>query len=114
MVALIRRLFFLDCTTLDGCPHQRKYARNERRGNKIEGGNFLFGATTAVGLSSPRRSHAAGTGLDEPEVPHAVMQETEQKVAFSVQASVGGFLYVDCTRTLEQEGTILSQADIGV
>ena len=31
---------------------------------------------------SPRRSHAAGTGLDEPGVPHDVTQQTEQDRTF--------------------------------
>ena len=63
---------------------------------------------------SPRRSHTAGTGLDEPGVPHAMTQQTKQEGFFSLQASADGFLRVDCTRTLEHEGTLSFQADVGV
>ena len=62
----------------------------------------------------PRRSHAAGTRLDEPGVPHAATQQTEQEGIFPFQASFNGFFHVDCTRTLEQEGTISFQAGVGV
>ena len=60
------------------------------------------------------RSHAPGTELDEPGVPHAVTQQTEQQRTFPRQASADGFFHVHCTRTLEQVGTILSQAGVGV
>ena len=33
--------------------------------------------------SSPRRSPAAGTGLDEPGVPHATTKQTAQERTFS-------------------------------
>ena len=42
----------------------------------------------------PRRSPAAGTGLDEPEVPHPVTQQTEQEITFPLQVGVGGFFHV--------------------
>ena len=65
--------------------------------------------------SSPRRSPAIGTGSDEPRVPRAeTQQSTEQAILFPLQASVDGFLHVDCTRNLDQEGTELLQADVGV
>ena len=63
---------------------------------------------------SPRRSPDVGTGSDEPGVPRAKTQQKEKKGRFSLQASVDGFLHVDCTRTLNQEGTSLLQADVGV
>ena len=61
----------------------------------------------------PRRSPVAGTGLDEPGVSHAVMQQTEQEESFSFQADIDGFLQVNCI-SLEQEGTFLLQADVGI
>ena len=68
-------------------------------------------------LSQPsqgRRSHAVGTGLDEPGVPHPEMQQTEQEGTFSFQAGFDGFLCVDCTRIPEQKRTLSCQADLGV
>ena len=43
---------------------------------------------------SPRRSPAAGTGLDKPGEPHTVTQQKEQEGTFLFQAGVNGFLYV--------------------
>ena len=63
--------------------------------------------------SPPRRSHAVGTGLDEPTVPHAITQQTEQKENFPLYAEVVGFLHVNCTSP-GQEGTISLQANVGV
>ena len=51
---------------------------------------------------SPRRSPSAGTGLNEPGVPHPEMQQMEQEGTFPFQAGADGFLYVDCMRTPEQ------------
>ena len=48
--------------------------------------------------SSPRRLPAAGTGLDEPGLPHPEMRQTEQEGTFPFQAGVDNFLDVDCTR----------------
>ena len=62
----------------------------------------------------PRRSPAAGTGLDEPGMSHVVTQQTEQEETFSFQAGIDGFLCVDSTRILEQGGNLPSQADVGV
>ena len=63
---------------------------------------------------SPRQSHAAGTGLDEPRGPNAVTQENEQEEGiFPFQADVDGSLHVNCTSP-EQEGTISFQADVVV
>ena len=62
----------------------------------------------------PRRSPAAGTGLDAPGEPHPEMQQTEQKGTFPFRAGVDGFLYIDCIRIPEQEGTLSFQADVGV
>ena len=45
---------------------------------------------------SPGRSHAAGTGLNEPGVPHTVTQQTEQEETFP-QSGVDGF----CVLTLQ-------------
>ena len=59
-----------------------------------------------------RRSYAAGTGLDEPGVPHAVTQQTELKRVFPFQAGVDGFLHVDCIS--EQERTVSLQAGADV
>ena len=39
--------------------------------------------------------------------------QTEQKIIFPLQANIDGFLHVDCTRTLDQEGVTLLQADAG-
>ena len=58
----------------------------------------------------PRRSAAAGKGLDEPGVPHADYAEQEEMFLF--QVGVDRFLHVDCIS--EQEGTISFQADVGV
>ena len=55
-----------------------------------------------------------GTGLDEPGVPRAETQPTEEEGIIPLQASVDGFLHVDCTRRLDQEVTNLLQADVGV
>ena len=63
---------------------------------------------------SPRRSPAAGTGLDEPGVPHPEMQQTKQEGTFPFQAGIDGFLHIDCMRIPEQERTSSFQADIGV
>ena len=63
--------------------------------------------------SSPRRSPAVGTGLDESGVSRAGTQSTEKDDTFPVQASVDGFLHVSCTSP-EQGTTILLQADIVV
>ena len=65
--------------------------------------------------SSPRRSPAVGTGSDEPGVPRAETQQaTKQDGIFLIQVRVDGFLYVDCTKSLDPEGTNLLEADIGV
>ena len=62
-----------------------------------------------------RRSHAAGTGLDESGVPHTVPQQTmEQEGTLSLQVDVDGFLRVDSTRIPEQGANLPSQADVGV
>ena len=63
---------------------------------------------------SPRRSPAAGTWLDEPGVPHTVMQQTVQEGTFPFHSGVDGFLHVNCTSIPEQEGTSSCQADVGV
>ena len=63
---------------------------------------------------SPRRSPTVGTGLDKPGVPYSVTQQTAQKGTSPFQADVDGFFHVDCTRILDQEGTVLLQADVGV
>ena len=64
---------------------------------------------------SPRRSPTIGTGLDKPEMPHSVTQQTAQKGTSPFQAYyVDGFLHVDCTRILDPEGTVLLEADVGV
>ena len=47
-------------------------------------------------------------------MPHAVTQQTEKEGNLPLQAYANGFLHVDCMRALEQEGTISSQADVGV
>ena len=47
-------------------------------------------------------------------VPYAVRQQTEQEGTFPFQAYVDGFLHVNCTKIPEEEGTISSQADVGV
>ena len=62
---------------------------------------------------SPRRSQAAGTGLCEPGVPHAVTKQTEQEKTFPFQADVDGSPHINCTSS-EQEGTISLQAYVGV
>ena len=41
--------------------------------------------------SSPRRSPAVGTGLNEPGVSRAGTQSTEKEEKLSLQASLGGF-----------------------
>ena len=61
---------------------------------------------------SPRRSPAAGTELDEPEVSHTVTQQTEQERTFPFQAGTDGFLHVSCIPV--QERTISFQAEVGV
>ena len=63
--------------------------------------------------SSPRCSPAIGTGSDEPGVPRAETQPTEEGF-LTVQASGDVFFHADCTRGPEQEGTNLLQADVGV
>ena len=63
---------------------------------------------------STRWSAAVLTGSDEPGVPRAETQKNEQKGTFPLQASIDSFLHVDCTRTLDQEGTNLLQADVEV
>ena len=65
--------------------------------------------------TSPRRSPAVCTGSDESGLPHAETQQTtEREGIFPFQASVDGFLHVDCTRSPDQEGTNLLQADVVV
>ena len=63
---------------------------------------------------SPRRSPAAGTGLDEPGMPHPEMQQMEQEGTFPFQAGVDDVLRVDCTKIPEQGKKLLFQADVGV
>ena len=63
---------------------------------------------------SPRRSPAVDTGLGEPEVSHADIQQAEQEGSFPFQAVVDSFLRVDCTRIPEQEANLPSQADAGL
>ena len=60
----------------------------------------------------PRRSPAAGMGLDKPGVPHLDIQQTEQEGTFLFQVGVDGFLHVDRMRISEQEGTLYFQADV--
>ena len=62
---------------------------------------------------SPRQSHAAGTGLDEPSVPHVVTEETKQEGTFPFQADIDDSLHINGTSP-EQEGTISLLADVGV
>ena len=121
--ALIRNLFILNCTTLDlslfflfffyfsvplsPTPEDFTLDMNV----KVES------LRLEILLSQPpqrRRSHAVGTGLDEPGVPHPEMQQTEQGGTFSFQAGFDGFLHVDCSRIPEQERTSSCQADVGV
>ena len=64
--------------------------------------------------SSPRRSHAAGTGLDEPGVPHTEIHQEEQEGTFPFEAGVDGILRIGCTKISEQEENLPSQADVGV
>ena len=63
---------------------------------------------------SPRRSPAVGTGSDELGVPRAETQQTEEKGFFTLQASVDGFLSVNCTSPEQETTTILLQADLRV
>ena len=62
---------------------------------------------------SPGQSHAAGTGLDEPGVPHAETQPDQEGI-FPFQVDIDGFLHVICASILEQEGSLSFQAGIGV
>ena len=50
---------------------------------------------------SPRRSSAAGTGLDKPGVPLPEIQQTVQERTFLFQAGIDGF----CTLMHENPGT---------
>lgn len=51
-------------------------------------------------------------GLEEPEVPHAGMQQTKQEGTFPFQVNVDGFLHVNGTSP-KQKGTFSLQADVG-
>ena len=50
----------------------------------------------------PRRSPAAGKGLDEPGEPPLDMQQTDRGSTFSFQADVDGFEHVGCKRIPEE------------
>ena len=63
--------------------------------------------------SSPRRSPAVDTELDEPGTPHPESQSMEREIMFPLQASLDSFLRV--STNLDKEGTIiLLQPDVGV
>ena len=62
----------------------------------------------------PRRSHAAGTGLEESVEPHPEIQQTDRGGTFSFEEHVDGVLHIDCTRISKQGGTFSFQADVGV
>ena len=59
--------------------------------------------------SSPRRSPAVGTGLDEPGVPRVETQSTEREGTFPLQASLDG-----CTNLDQEDTAIWLQAHVGV
>ena len=61
---------------------------------------------------TPRRSTAIGTESDEPGVSRAETQSTEREGSFPLQASVDGFLRVNCTSP--KQVCILLQLDVGI
>ena len=80
MRGLIRKVFILDCTTLDGRP----LPKNSLDMNVEEESLRLEVLLSQPSLPprydlSPRRSPEAGMGLDEPGVPHPEMKQTEQE-----------------------------------
>ena len=64
--------------------------------------------------SSPRRSPAAGAGLDEPGVSHTEMQQTERDRTLPFQAGTDSFSHDGCIRILKQGGTSSFHADVGI